>query len=490
MHFSRRMLIQVSIFAFIALTAIAVMSLQFLKLPAKMFGIGRYSVTMQLPESGGLYGTGNVTYRGVEVGRVQTVKLTNTGVEAVLSLKSGIDIPSDLKAEVHSQSAIGEQYVDLVPRNGTSRPLKDGDVIPQSDTSVPPDINALRDSANTGLEAIPRDNLKTAIDEAYTAVGGLGPQLSNIVRGSTNLAIDAHTNLDALVNLIDNSKPVLDSQTQSAAAIQAWAAHLATVTSDLQNNNDSVAGFIDQEGIIIASGEARDLMERLKPTLPVLMANLGNVGQVGVDYRDPIEPLLVVLPHAVAVGQGTFLANANTKQSYKGEYLSFNLNINLPPACTTGFLPAQQARIPNLVDYPDRAAGDLYCRVPQDSQFNVRGARNIPCETVPGKRAPTVKMCESNEQYVPLNDGENWKGDPNATLSGQDIPQLPPGSPRSPDLNMPTAPPPPALIGSGEYDPATGTYFGANGRLYDQSELNQPANQDNTWQSMLLPPGS
>ena len=47
------------------------MSLQFLKLPAKMFGIGRYSVTMQLPESGGLYGTGNVTYRGVEVGRVQ-----------------------------------------------------------------------------------------------------------------------------------------------------------------------------------------------------------------------------------------------------------------------------------------------------------------------------------------------------------------------------------------------------------------------------------
>ena len=37
-------------------------------------------------------------------------------------------------------------------------------------------------------------------------------------------------------------------------------------------------------------------------------------------------------------------------------------------------------------------------------------------------------MCESDEQYVPLNDGYNWKGDPNATMSGQDIPQLPPGS--------------------------------------------------------------
>jgi hypothetical protein len=38
--------------------------------------------------------------------------------------------------------------------------------------------------------------------------------------------------------------------------------------------------------------------------------------------------------------------------------------------------------------------------------------------------APTVKMCESDQDYVPLNDGLNWKGDPNATLSGQPIPQL------------------------------------------------------------------
>ena len=31
--------------------------------------------------------------------------------------------------------------------------------------------------------------------------------------------------------------------------------------------------------------------------------------------------------------------------------------------------------------------------------------RNIPRETVPGKRAPTVEMCESDEQFVPLNEG-------------------------------------------------------------------------------------
>ncbi|TDO18075.1 phospholipid/cholesterol/gamma-HCH transport system substrate-binding protein [Mycobacterium sp. BK086] len=489
MHLSRRILFQLAIFTVIALSAVALMSLYFLKLPAKVFGVGRYTVSMQLPETGGLYGTGNVTYRGVEVGRVQSVQLTDTGVEAQLSLKSGIDIPSDLSAEVHSQSAIGEQYVELIPRNGTSRPLKDGDMIPLSETSVPPDINSLLDAANSGLHAIPRDNLKTAVDEAYTAVGGLGPQLADIVKGSTALAIDARKNLDPLIALIDNSKPVLDSQVQTSAAIQAWASHVATVTGELEKENDAVAGFIDQGGIIVSSPETQRLLDRIKPTLPIIMSNLSSVGQVAVTYQNDIEQLLVLLPHAVSEGQGTFLANANTNQAYRGEYLSFNLNINLPPACTTGFLPAQQARVPSFTDYPERPAGDLYCRTPQDSPFNVRGARNIPCETVPGKRAPTVKMCESNEQYVALNDGYNWKGDPNATSTGQAIPQLPPGSPESP-LGMPTAPPPPALVGVAEYDPATGTYVGPNGREYTQSDLAQPAKQDNSWQSMLLPPGS
>jgi phospholipid/cholesterol/gamma-HCH transport system substrate-binding protein len=487
MHLSRAILFRLGVFGVVATVAIALMAVQYMKLPARIFGIGQYLVTVELAETGGLYSTGNVTYNGVEVGRVQSVQLTDSGVRAVLSLNSSVDIPSDLTAAVHSQSAIGEQYLDLTPKNGTSRPLRDGDVIPRSATSIPPDINNLLDSANAGLKGIPGDNLKTVIDEAYTAVGGLGPNLADIVKGTTDLAIDARKHLDPLLSLIDNSKPVFDSQTATADSVRAWASRLATVTADLQAKNDAVAGFIDQRGIIIATDQARNLMEQLKPTLPILLANLNSVGEVALTYHDDIEQLLVLFPQAIAADQGTFVANANTQQAYRGEYLSFNLNINLPPACTTGFLPAQQARAPSLTDYPDRAPGDLYCRTPQDSPFNVRGARNLPCRTVPGKRAPTVKMCESDEQYVPLNDGYNWKGDPNATLSAQDIPQLPVGS--TPSGDLPAAPPPPAVLGASTYDPNTGTYVAPNGRVYTAPELAHTGQQDNTWQSMLIPPG-
>lgn len=478
---TRRVKIQLVIFSVVALAAVSMMFLHFVKLPAMLFGVGRYTVKLELPQAAGLYGTGNVTYRGSEVGRVQSVRLTDTGVEAVLSLKSGIDIPSDLKADVHSQSAIGETYVELSPRNGTSAPLKDGDVIPVSDTSVPPDINSLLSAANTALQAIPHDNLKTVVDESYTAVGGLGPELSRLITGSSNLAIDARKNLDPLLALIDQAQPVLDSQSHTSDAIAGWAAHLATVTTELQTHDQAVAGTLDNGGPALA--EATKLIDRVRPTLPILLANLVSVGQVALTYQNDIEQLLVVFPMAIAADQAGILANLNTKQAYHGQYLSFNLNINLPPPCTTGFLPAQQQRIPTFEDYPNRPAGDLYCRVPQDSWLNVRGARNTPCETVPGKRAPTVKMCESTEQYVPLNDGNNWKGDPNATLSGQDIPQLPPGVP-------PASAPAPPPVAAAQYDPATGTYTGPDGRQYTRSDLARSAPKDKSWQTMLLPPGN
>ncbi len=479
MHLNRGIKIQLAIFSVVSLVAALIMIFGYIKLPVLLFGVGRYTVTVDLPRSGGLYATGNVTYRGVEVGRIEGVKVTPNGVAATLSLKSGIDIPSDVKAEVHSVSAVGEQYVALIPRGADSAPLKDGDVIPMADTSVPPDINSLLDSANAGLEAIPGDSLTTVVNESYTAVGGLGPELSRIVKGSTGLAIDARQNLDSLTTLIDGAKPVLDSQSSTSGSIDAWAAQVADITTQLKTQDHAVANLIDNAGPAAAQGQ--QLFDRLDPTLPTILTNLSGIADVVLTYNASVEQLLVLVPHTVAEVAGLAVPNLNTKQAMRGLYLSFNLNINIPPACTTGYLPTQQQRTPDQLDFPQRQPGEMYCHTAQDATFGVRGVKNTPCPTKPGKRAPTAKMCESDEQYVPLNEGDNWKGDPNATLSGQAVPQLRTGS----------TPPPaaaPQPITAVPYDPATGTYIGPDGKTYTQADLGQNGPKPQTWQSMLTPP--
>jgi phospholipid/cholesterol/gamma-HCH transport system substrate-binding protein len=487
LRLSRPVWIQLAILATITVVAVGVMAFGFVNVPA-LVGMGRYTVTVELPASGGLYPTSVVTYRGTEIGRVKSIDVTRDGVRAVLNLNSDTKIPSDVAAAVHSRSAVGEQFLELTPQTpdagDTAPKLRDGDVVPVGKVQIPPDIGNLLDATNTALQAIPQDNLRTVVDEAAKAVGGLGPELSRIVDGSTALAIEGGRSVDQLSQLIDQSPPVLNSQVQTSDSIATWAARTASITGLLKAQDQAFGDLLAVGGP--ALGEGKAVFDRVAPALPVLLANLVSLGDIAVTYRNDIEQLLVLFPQGTAVMSAIAVADSGVKQAYRGIYLDFNLNLNTPPPCNTGFLPVRQQRSPSDQDYPDRPAGELYCRVPQDSDLNVRGVRNIPCETNPAKRAPTAEMCESDEQYVPLNDGYNWKGDPNATLSGQGIPQYPPG--HDPGVPQPSGTPPPAAppVAFVPYDPATGDYIGPDGQRYTQGDLRNPANK--TWQSMLVPP--
>ena len=76
--------IQLAIFATVGTFAVAMMTFNYIQAPT-LLGIGRITVTVELPAAGGLYRFSNVTYRGVRVGKVTAVALTPRGVNATLS---------------------------------------------------------------------------------------------------------------------------------------------------------------------------------------------------------------------------------------------------------------------------------------------------------------------------------------------------------------------------------------------------------------------
>src|SRR6516165_1038326 len=99
---------QLIIFAIASVIGVAVMLFTYMQVPT-LLGVGKVNVQLDLPEAGGLYRFSNVTYNGVEVGKVTDVQLTDTGARATLSLNQSPRIPADLKANVLSVSAVGEQ---------------------------------------------------------------------------------------------------------------------------------------------------------------------------------------------------------------------------------------------------------------------------------------------------------------------------------------------------------------------------------------------
>ena len=74
--------------------------------------------------------------------------------------------------------------------------------------------------------------------------------------------------------------------------------------------------------------------------------------------------------------------------------------------------------------------------------------------------------------------------DPNATYSGQGVPQYAPGQdPRLPPPRGTAEAPPPVAVAT--YDQATGDYIGPDGRHYTEYDLAHPKAKN--WQSLLVP---
>jgi|GEM_PF-4689815 len=63
-----------------------------------LLGIGKLTVTLELPDTGGLYRFSNVTYRGVQIGKVTAVGPTATGAKATLAIDTSPKIPADVHA--------------------------------------------------------------------------------------------------------------------------------------------------------------------------------------------------------------------------------------------------------------------------------------------------------------------------------------------------------------------------------------------------------
>lgn len=411
---SRFVRIQLAVFTVVGIIGVVAMVLFYIQAPT-LLGIGRMTVTLELPATGGLYRFSNVTYRGVQIGKVTSVGLTPSGAKATLSLSTSPKIPADLQAEVRSVSAVGEQYVDLRPRTDSPPYLRNGSVIAMRDTTIPQAVGPMLDQLSALTASISKTKLSQLLDESFQGFNGAGYDLGSLSDSAARITADANSVVDRTRTLTEDAGPLLDSQARTTDSIRTWARSLAGI-SDVLVTDDSNVRTILQNGPG-AANEARALLEQVKPTLPILLANLTTIGQIAVTYHASLEQLLVLLPSAVAIEQAASPLHDPDGMA-KGD---FALTIDDPPICTVGFLPPSQWRSPDDTSDIDTPDG-LYCKLPQDSPLSVRGARNYPCMDKPGKRAPTVEICKSDQPYMPLAMRQHTLGpyplDPNLLSQG------------------------------------------------------------------------
>jgi phospholipid/cholesterol/gamma-HCH transport system substrate-binding protein len=376
---TRKVRLQLIGFALVAVLFTSYLSFKYVGLDRLLLGNG-YDVAADFSDSGGIFVNAEVTYRGVGVGRVSDMQLTDSGVRVTLTVNPDApDIPADTSAVVANRSAVGEQYVDLRPPDDAGPYLADGAVIPQDRTSIPIPVEQLLLDVDGLVGSIDTADLRVVVDELGTAFAGAGDDLSRLLDNGDLLLTRAEQSLPQTLRLITDGQTVLDTQAESRSAIQSWASDLRALTDTLVSSDPDIRSLLVNAPD--AGAALQTLVQDAGPGLGSLVRYLDVLNGVTIPRLAGVEQMLATYPDAVSGGFSVVRNDGGTMRAHFG----FVLNSGDPQPCTTGYISSGAAQSPGAVLSQDTTG--VRCDVVNgvdpggnsvdETGSNIRGAQNI-----------------------------------------------------------------------------------------------------------------
>lgn len=332
--------IQLVIFAIITLVGTAFVGGRYAEVD-RIFIDRSFPVTAQFEDSGGIFAGAQVTYRGIEVGRVSALQFTDEGVDVILDIEnSAPPIAADAKALVANKSAIGEQFVDLQPQTNRGPFLEDGSVITTENTQIPIDTTTLLVNVNSLVRSVDTENLRTLVSELGAAFEGTGPDLQRIVDTTTEFIDEADANLGVTRDLIYGAQTALQTQLDKQGQLATFSENLALLSDTLVESDADIRFLIDE-----GTPAARD-------TRQVVDENAADLRSIFADLRTALDPvaknskslqvLSILYPYLL---EGSFSVVAPSERR-PGEYdATFGLVVTPPvgdgkvEVCQQGYRP-------------------------------------------------------------------------------------------------------------------------------------------------------
>lgn len=476
---------QLLVFVVLAITSVIYGAVHYIGIQ-RLTGLGTYTVTADFTEAGGIYEAAMVTYRGVEVGRVTAVELHEGSVRVRMQLRDEWKIPLASAAAVKSTSAIGEQYVDLMPATDEGPYLEDGSNIPRSRTAVPIPTGEVLDRTQELLAGVSTDALRVTLDETYRAVNGAGPAVASLIESSADFLDLAQADIEPTIALINDLEPLLHTGNAVRSDLLAAVHDLSSFTAQLAGSDADLRGVL-AEGAPAADMVSGTLADLGTP-LPSLLADLQTVGQVLRVNLPQLRQILVIYPALAAavdysVVGGGFQTDGNLLAPAAALDVKLGNTLN-PPPCTEGY-QATQRRDPSDTE-PVAVPPDNYCKIAPDDPTVIRGARNTPCATDPAVRTADVAECPGG---LP----STWPG----MLSRPGDPDIDPGrpGPAPPPQPQPVQPQPqpvqpqPQPAAVVPYAEGDRTFRGPDGLTYVLGPVSTDTaatEEDRGWQSLLI----
>ncbi|WP_280235684.1 MlaD family protein [Nocardia cyriacigeorgica] len=343
-----------------------------------------YRVTVSMPGSGGLLPNNDVTLRGVRVGTVRSVRLSEAGVTAVADIDAGTRISLDTAAAVQRLSAAGEQYLDLRPSTGEGPYLADGSVIDATRVSTPVTIESFL--SNTG-----------------ELIGGLNPQRLTVIVDELDKALtDGPGRLRTVIAGISHAMAGLTGMLPQTTQLIRNLSIIAETTAHAQPD---LSTLVRGSGVLFDQLTAAD--QEVRRLLDLGPGELATLGGVIAETTDPITDLVT---NIVAITRAARLRTPAMRALFPAIRLG-SAAMGIPahdnafhtltdiwprPTCEYDTVPVSPAEVSD-----GRVRLHNYC-VTTRPEIQIRGSANAPRPNVPDNGSGPPPGVTGDELSVPL----------------------------------------------------------------------------------------
>jgi phospholipid/cholesterol/gamma-HCH transport system substrate-binding protein len=238
----------------------------------------------------GLISQSDVKVHGVNIGRVNGVKLRDGRALVRLEIDSSEKIPVSAKATIRPKTLFGEKFVDIDPGpNEDSGPFLDNeDTIKNTVGGF--ELEKILTDLYPILKVVKPEELHTVLHTLAAGGEALGPTVNRTLQNFQALTeVQAAHSADTQ-QFLDDLALLSGELADSADDLVAGAQDLNRALPVLNQRGDELTVFLDQAARL--SGDVADILEANKPFLEKSVTEGGKVIQALSDNRSRLGPTI------------------------------------------------------------------------------------------------------------------------------------------------------------------------------------------------------
>jgi phospholipid/cholesterol/gamma-HCH transport system substrate-binding protein len=273
-------------------------------------------VTAYFPRTVGIYPGSDVRVLGVRIGEVERITPEGGRVRVELAYDRGRKVPADAQAAIVNSSVVSDRYVQLLPVYRRGPVMRDGDVIPESRTAVPDELDRIFDSLHTTAEALgPNGANKNGSLSRLLAVSadnlrGQGGNLNQTVQDLSQAVTTLSGGRGDLFGTVQNLQVFTAALAADDTSVRSFNTDLAGVASQLAGERTDLAAALKY--LAAALGDVSGFVKGNKKALTSDVQGLAKVTKVLVTQRAALEELLTVAPTGLSNLQNAYNPAAGT----------------------------------------------------------------------------------------------------------------------------------------------------------------------------------